>query len=175
MVRKGQAQAVVPIAAIILIAVFIPVTALIYGYVADATPHDKTYTNESICTTCVNGSNGGTTYLFDHVPVINDTTLVCSNNTGATAMVNGVASGTCLGYNVLNDGTVNITNTSGPNGCEISNMRCTYTHNWASDDQENFWDSTTDTTWSGFALISVLVIVIASVVIIGFVMLFKGV
>lgn len=165
---KGQAALIAPVATAIFIAVFVLVGTMIYGYTANVTPHDRVINNETICTTCVNG----TSYTFDNTPILNDTTLICYN-ASANLLTNGISDGTCLTYNIFSS-TLNLTNSSNVDACQISDLVCTYTYDWATDDQQSFWNNTTTTSYSGFILAAVIVIVLAAVAIMGYVLLIKG-
>jgi len=171
--KRGQSSIMMMTGNVILIAVMVLIGLVVYGYVADVTPHDVDYTNESICTTCVNGTNGGTTYTFDNTPVYNDTSISCSNASGTTAMTNGVEDGTCLGFNVDTDGTINITNTSAENACQILNMECDYTYDWATDDEDSFWGTTTSQSFSGFIIAGIIAIVLAAVAIVSIIYMMR--
>lgn len=170
---KGQANVVTTVTVAIGVAVTVLVGLAVYGVSQNLFPHDETFLNESVCTTCVNGSNGATTYALANLPVVNDTTLVCSNATGGQAMTNGLNDGTCLGYNYINPGTINITNTSGPNACQITNMRCSYVQDNADAERQSFYTSVNSTIFSGFALAAVLVIILAAAIIITVVFLIR--
>lgn len=172
---KGQAQIVTSVAAVFFVAITVLVGLVIYGSVSNVTPHDRTISNESLCTTCVND----TAYTFVSGPVNNDSTLVCTNATGGQAMTNvgaGMTGGdaTCLTYNIVNFRSVNVTNSSGEDMCEISNMRCDYVFDEANTLEQSFFDNNTSTTYSGFVLAAVIAIVLAAAAIVGLVMLFRA-
>jgi hypothetical protein len=163
---KGQNTTFAMVAVLPVILISMLITFWVYGSVSNITPHDQTIDNESICTTCVNG----TEYSFDNTPVLNDTTMICYNNS-ADLMTNGIVDGTCLGYNINSYQTVNITNTSGDNACQISNVVCTYTYDWANANEGGFWNTATSNINSGYTLGSVSPIIFAAVIIIGVVIL----
>lgn len=164
---KAQAT-VASIVTVVVVLITMLLGMTVFSYVADVTPHDQTINNESICTTCVNGSNGGTTYTFDYTPVLNDSTLICYNDS-INLMTNGLAGPTCLGYNIVGLSSINITNTSVD--CQTENVVCTYTYDWATADEQSFWDNSTDNSFGGFILASIIVIVLAAIAIITIVLL----
>lgn len=168
---KGQAAIIPAIASLIFIAVFILVGMVVYGYTSEATPHDDLKFNESICTTCV----ARTLYTLDYYPALNGSTLVCSNASGTTALVWDTAN-TSLGYHLTETDRryINLTQ-NGLSASNYENVRCDYTYDWATiTGQDEFWDSTTASSFAGFALVSVALIVIASVAIIGIVLMMRG-
>ena len=178
---KGQAQILAGIATVIFIAVMVLVGSLVFAYVADITPHDRTIHNESICgTTCINGSTSGTarTYQFDYIPVLDDATMICYNNSAnktlTNIMTNAGAGAVCGEYDIENNNAINISNTSAPNGCNVTGVECTYTYNWANANEQAFFNTNTTNTYAAFVLAAVLVIVLAAVVIVGIVLLMRG-
>jgi hypothetical protein len=134
----------------------------VYGSVSGIVPHDRSISNESICVSCALL----TAYEFDNNPILNDTDLICTNNTGTTTLTRGVDVPTdCLGYNVIGLRTINLTNTSASE-CSFENVRCDYTYDWANTNEQGFWDSVTTNVNSSFALGSILPLVWAAVIII---------
>jgi hypothetical protein len=81
-------------------------------------------------------------------------------------MTNGVNDPTCLGYNVLANNQINITNTSNDHSCQISDVTCTYTQNNADDERQAFYTNVNSTIYSGFALAAVIVLIVAAALII---------
>ena len=168
---KGQAAIIPAVASLIFIGVFILVGMVVYGYASEATPHDDLKFNESLIAGI--GVNN-TLYEFDYYPVINST-VVCSNASGAVAMTNGIVDETCLGYNVVSLRYLNFTNSTAADNCQISDVKCDYTYDWATiTGQDEFWDSTTASSFAGFTLVSVAVIIIAYVAVISIVLLMRG-
>lgn len=171
---KGQAQAISFVTAAIFVAVAVLIGTVTFGIVADVVPHDQTINNETMCATCVNGSPGNTRYEFINIPVLNDTAMVCFNDSN-DLMTNGVGdSDTCLGYNIENNQFINISNASAVDFCQISNVVCTYTFDEANTNEQSFFDNTTSTSYSGFILAAVIVIVLAAVGVMAVVLLIRG-
>jgi len=159
---KGQAGPIASVASVVLVAVFVLVGAIVYGYASNATPHDITYSNETICTaTC----SPHTIYEMDHWPILNNSALICYN-TSSDILVRGGE------YNVFNGRYINLTNTS--DVTYQPQINCTYTYDWASAGQQGFYDNTTENAFSAFILTSVIVIVLAAVGILGIVLLIRG-
>lgn len=167
---KGQAQIFAAGATVIVVLAMTLIGLTIYGLVSDTYPHDHLVFNETICTTCVNGTG----YTFDYPPVINDTTMVCYNNS-VNLMTHGTNDPTCLGYNILTSNTIlNITNTSTVNNCQISDLVCTYTYDEANTLEQSFFDNNTSVTFSGFGLLSIAGIVLAAIAIVILVLFLRG-
>ena len=151
---KGQAEVIAGISSVVFLATFILVGMVVYGYTAEVTPHDDLKYNETLAASPTLGA----AYTLDHTPILLDTTLEVWNSThylltkGAT-------------YNVTTAGVIclyaNCTN------CDGETIYVSYTYDWSTiTGQTEFWSSTTETSYAGFALVSIGVIVIASVVII---------
>ena len=167
---KGQAAIIPAVASLIFIGVFILVGMVVYGYASEATPHDDLKFNESICTTCI----AHTLYELDYYPALNGSTLVCSNATGTAALVWDTAN-TSLGYHMTSNRYINLTQYWNATASNYANVRCDYTYDWATiTGQDEFWDSSTSSSYAGLALVSVAVIIIASVAIIGVVLMMRG-
>ncbi len=166
---KGQGDVFATALSVAAVGVIILVGLIVYGVSQDQFPHDELFTNESMCTTCVNG----TAYVFDNVPIANDTTLVCYNNS-AELMTNGINDPTCLGYNALSNRQINITNTSNDHSCQITNVVCTYIQNNADDERQAFYETTNSTIYSGFALAAILGVIIAAGLILAIIFVLRG-
>lgn len=176
--QKGQTS-IMPVAMGIVVAVvLVLIGTFVYALIAQGAPHDTVYLNETLCSgACVNGSVSPTAvlYEFDHSPMLNESSLVCYNASLAI-MTRGDSYGTCLGYNIVENRYLNITNTSGAatSRCSIRDVVCTYTYDWATTDQQSFWNNATSNAFSGFVLLSIVGIVLAAVAIISVVLLLKG-
>lgn len=171
---KGQAQAIGFVTAAIFVAVAVLIGTAVYGTVGDVVPHDRTINNETMCATCENGSVSDVRYEFTNFFVLNDTSLVCFNDSN-DLMTNGISdSDTCLGYNVEGRRFMNITNTSAVENCQISDVVCTYTFDQANANEQAFFDNTTATAYSGFILAAVIVIVLAAVGVMSVILLIRG-
>lgn len=161
---------------IVVTAVMVVIGLTIYGLITNVYPHEKPYFNESLCTTCVNGSTSGTatTYAFNNIPIFNDSSLVCHNDSLAV-MTNGVTDiTTCLGYNVIDNSLLNITNSSNDASCQISNVVCTYTHDDSNANEEAFYRTNTSVTFAGFDLLSIAVIILAAIAILAIILFLRG-
>ena len=160
--KKGSAQSVTMIALLPVLVVTILIGFWVYGTVSNIVPHDRTITNETICSTCT----PITPVNFDNRPVLNSSTLRCFNDS-TTLMPNGGSStdNTSLGYNVVGLNQINLTHT-GSEASHYESVVCTYTYNWANTNEQGFWDSATTNTNSGFSLVSVTPIVFAAIIVV---------
>ena len=167
---KGQTPVFAGIGLVVVAAAMVLVGALVYGYVANVTPHDYAITNQSFCTTACAHS---TSYQFSYSPILNDSSLVCINATnGVLTNGGGVGPSAQNSFNVIQGAItyLNLTNTTGT----YRQVNCTYTYDWATNDQHFFWTQSLQMAGSGFVLLSVLVIVIAAGVIIGIVLMLRA-
>jgi hypothetical protein len=166
---RGQAAVVASASTVIIVAVLILVGSVVFGYFMQATPHDLPYYNESMCTTC----SELTLYELDHYYVNNDTRLTCSNATGELALANGVTLNASTGFNLVEQRYINLTTLPRSNQ-SYSNVKCDYFQDTATNDQESFWSNASQNSLAGFAIISVIIIVLVAVSIIGIIVLLKG-
>lgn len=160
---KGQTEIITAIVTIAFVAIFILVGAMIYGYTANATPHDYLIVNESICVgaTCTAQQN----YTVKYGPLINDSTFQCYNAT--TPIISG---GT---FNQCSDDKAKVY-LRGPSNGAYKDVNCTYTYDWANDNQQAFWTGNVSNTGAGFSLLAALGIVIAAVSVVGVVLVLKA-
>lgn len=166
--RKGQGNVITAIAVIPIAVISLLIGFWVYGSVSDIVPHDKNYRNETLCTSC----SLQTSYEFDHYPILNGSSLTCTNNTGALVLTNGVANPTgCNGYNIVDHRYLNLTNATSTD-CTFLNVKCDYTHDEANANEQGFYDSSTASINSSFTLGSVAPVIFAAVIIIGAVLLF---
>ncbi len=166
---KGQAQILGAASVVVVVVSMTLIGLLVYGLISNVYPHDQLINNETRCTTCDNE----TLYRFTNTPILNDSTLICFNDS-ADLMTNGVVEQTCLGYNIVGLKDLNITNTSSTDFCQISNVVCTYTFDEANTNEQSFYNNNTDITFSGFTLLSIAGIILAAVAIVLLVLLLKG-
>ena len=166
---KGQEGFVVGSVIVVLIAaVLVLVGSAVYGQVANTVPHDKSYINESLCTdSCAHS----TLYALANTPITDTASdLVCYVNvsSGATRLLS--ASDT-NGYQNIGSNYINLTNSSAaPTGdYTYRNVSCSYTYDWASADQETFWENSTTSGFEGLAMLSVFIIVLSAVMLIAIV------
>lgn len=161
------------VSTILIIGVMILVGMTVYGYFAQITPHDFPYINETISGTYASGQ----AYYgaFTNKPINNDTTLVCYNGSTSTAanlMTNG-GGNISLRFNIVENTYFNITHT-GYSAARYNNIACSYYFDWAANEQQTFWNNATTTSFAGFVLSMVIVIVLAASAIIGYVVLLRG-
>jgi hypothetical protein len=161
------------------------VGAAIYGYTAIATPHDTNIYNETVCSgycptpasyfVAFGPMRNGTTY-YDNA------TIRCSNNSGAQPLyrlnINSTTSyGLIPGNSDAGLRKINLTYSNGATPAAQFNYRdvkCDYIWDWATDDQQGFFDTNISNTGAGFGLLAVIGIVLAAVAIITIVALLKG-
>jgi hypothetical protein len=168
---RGQTNVAASAATVLVVAMLILVGVVIYGYFMQATPHDLPYFNESMCTTC----SALTQYEFNHWPINNGTSsvLTCTNATGGLVLGSGSVKNATSGFNIIDSRYLNLT--TPPLGTDTyANVVCDYYYDAATADQESFWSNATQNGLAGFAIISVIVIVLVAVAIIGIVLLLKG-
>jgi len=168
---KGQeANVILPV---VVAALMVLIGTMVYAYVADTTPHDQKFVNESICTTnCAQN----VLYPLANVPITDTASdLVCYVNvsSGATSVL---AASTTNGYQNIGSKYINLTNSSAaPTGdYTYRNVSCSYTYDWASADQETFYGTATSNAFSGMIMASIIVVVLATVAILGLVMFLRN-
>ena len=165
---KGQAENISgSIAAIIVVSIFVIVGALVYGYVADVVPHDEWYSGELLCIgngTAIGVCNVTAGISIDNTPIQNGSEVVYISNSSAT-----LTAGT--DYNVVTTSTINITN--GSIDAAEDWVYINYYEDVVSDVRQSSWTSVNATSYSGFGLLSVAIIVMAAVAIVGLVFLIR--
>ena len=168
---KGQAQIFAAGAVVVVVLAMTLIGLTIYGLVSNVYPHDQTITNETLCTTCTPGT---TLYRFDNIPILNDTDLICFNDS-SDVMTNGglTSENESLGYNIAGSTDINLTHT-GDVSEYYTDVVCTYTFDEANSNEQSFFDSNTSVTFSGFGLLSIAGIILAAVAILTIILFLRG-
>lgn len=168
---KGQAQAISFVTAAIFVAVAVLIGTVVFGTVGNVVPHDRTINNESICTS---SCTPNTQIEFANVPVINDSTMICFNDsTSLMARGGSTPENTSLGYDIQHAQYINLSRV-GDAPSHYKDVVCTYTFDEANANEQSFFDNTTSTAYSGFILAAVIVIVLAAVGVMAVVLLIRG-
>lgn len=167
---KGQGLPIsATVVTVILFAVMIMVGWQIFGTIANVTPHDQLYYNETVCSNTATACPQTTLLVPAHVPVLNDSTLICHANVtlaatpGGLLMTNtGNVASPCLSYTTYDNGAkLNLTN--GSTTCDLREIRCTYTHDNANTYQQNYFDTILANAGGGWVLLAVAVIIFAAI------------